>query len=575
VATTGGGTRALPEAVNALHRAVEASRVVATIPVQAGGIAFSPDGRRLATAGSSVEIWSTTTGMRRLALGRGSGPFNDVAFSADGARVAGGGDDGMATIWDAGTGRRLLSLKTPIGGTGVQALAFNPAGTTLAADDGVGDLWLWDVTSRRVVRTIRTEHPLCGVAWSPDGTRVATGDCGTHYAGSVARVWNAETGKLVFASKLQGGAIPTIAFSRNGKYLGTPNRVGFARIFDIGTGVVVSTFEDHTGEVLALAFSPDGNGVVTGSTDGTARVWDTQTGRQLLVLRGSRAAVSAVAFGAGGTRVATASQDGAVRIWDVTPQGSRDWLTLKAHTGVVESVYYSQDGRQLLTTGLDDGRAKLWNAHTGKLLHSSKNLAGVGVYFIGGSGLPPQVGATSPDGKLGAELAKSNTELRLRTSNGDVIGTIGKHVQSTAFDSTSTRLAVGTADGTVQVWDVASRPIKLEQTFVAHSSLVDGVAFSNDGRLLATAGEDTTATVWDLRTGKQLLTLTGPTRYLTSVAFSPDGTRLATGGGDGIVRVYVIPVGELMTVARSRLTHGWTKEECAQYLAGGRCPRRP
>ena len=86
----------------------------------------------------------------------------------------------------------------------------------------------------------------------------------------------------------------------------------------------------------------------------------------------------------------------------------------------------------------------------------------------------------------------------------------GGIAQSTAFDSTSTRLAVGNADGTVQIWDVATRPIKLLRTFVAHNSFVDGVAFSNDGRYLATAGEDTTATVWDLRTGRQLLTLTGP-----------------------------------------------------------------
>jgi hypothetical protein len=72
-----------------------------------------------------------------------------------------------------------------------------------------------------------------------------------------------------------------------------------------------------------------------------------------------------------------------------------------------------------------------------------------------------------------------------------------------------------------------------------------------------------------------LLTLTGPTRYLTSVAFSPDGKRLAIGAADGVVRVYVLPVDELEAVARSRLTRGWTKDECAQYLPGGRCPDRP
>jgi WD40 repeat protein len=83
------------------------------------------------------------------------------------------------------------------------------------------------------------------------------------------------------------------------------------------------------------------------------------------------------------------------------------------------------------------------------------------------------------------------------------------------------------------------------------------------------------AKVWDLRTARQLLTLTRSTRFLTAIAFSPDGSRLATGSRDGTVRIYVLPVDELMAVARARLTRGWTKEECAQYLAGGRCPSRP
>ena len=303
-----------------------------------------------------------------------------------------------------------------------------------------------------MLRTIRTEHPLCGVSWSPEGTRVATGDCGTHYAGSVARVWDTATGQLVFASELQNGAIRTIAYSPNGKYLGAPNRLGYAQILDIAGGRAVTTFEDHTGEVLSLAFSPDGTRAVTGSTDGTARIWNVLTGRQLLVLRGHRAAVSSVAFGAGGTRVATAGQNGTVTIWDVTTGGSRDWLSLDAHPGGVESVEYSPNSKQLLTTGFLDGRAKLWDARTGKLLHSYNHLSDPGVLFIGGSGLPPQIGTTSPNGKLGAELQKSDSTLQLRSDTGQVIATVGNRAQSAAFDSTSTRLAVGNADGTVQVW---------------------------------------------------------------------------------------------------------------------------
>jgi WD40 repeat protein/DNA-binding SARP family transcriptional activator len=576
VETTGGGSRALPEAVEALHRALEASRVVRTIRTRATAVSFSPDGSHLATAGPSATVWNARTGRRSFSLRDTTKSFRDVTFSPDGARVAAGADHGSAVVANARSGRRLFVLAGPVRGGGVVALAFSPDGTRLAADDAVGDVWIWDVVHRRVMRSIHTDHNLCGVAWSPDGTRIATGDCGTHYSGSSGRIWDARTGSLVFATQMQVGAIPTVDFSPDGRYLGTPNRAGFAQVWDIQTGQVVATFKDHTGEVVGLAYAPDAPIVATSSTDGTARVWAASTGRQLLVLRGHRAAVTDVAFGSGGRRLATASQDGTVRIWDVTTAGSRDWLTLAAHPGGVESVDFSPDSRRLLTTGNVDGKAKLWDARTGKLLDSYANQSDVGAIFIGGSGYSPQVSATSPDGSLGAEVTKSDGALRLRSAaTGDVIATLGNHTQSAAFDTAGKRLAVGNADGSVQVWDVASRHVRLLRSFVAHNGLVDGVAFSPDGRLLATAGEDTTARIWDLRTGQEVLTLTGPSRLLTTIAFSPDGTRLATGSADGAVRIYVLPVNELMAVARTRLTRGWTPGDCKQYLPGGRCPRTP
>jgi WD40 repeat protein len=380
-------------------------------------------------------------------------------------------------------------------------------------------------------------------------------------------VWDVATGGLVFQTRPQVGAILTVAFSPDGRYLGTPNRAGFAQVWDTRAGGIVSAFTDHTGEVLGLVYGPGGM-VATSGTDGTARLWDAGTGKQVLALRGHSGPVNDVAFFHDGTRLVSADEDGTVRVWDITPGGGRDWLTIDADRGGVDSVMYNPKGTQLLSSGISDGKVKLWDARTGRLLAAYQNVVDGGVAYIAGSGFPPQVSVNSPDERYGVDLHESGGKAVLRSSDdGDVLARVGHQPRSAAFDPQSRLLAVGGGDGTVVIWDIRER--RVVRSFAAHKGEVDAIDFNPDGSELATAGEDTTAKLWDLRTGRNVLTLGGHTRYIDALDFSPDGTRLATGSRDGTVRVYVLPVGELMAVARSRVTRGLTPQECAQYLGGG------
>ena len=186
--------------------------------------------------------------------------------------------------------------------------------------------------------------------------------------------------------------------------------------------------------------------------------------------------------------------------------------------------------------------------------------------------------ATSPDGTLAATAKTSASGTA--TGSVEVSDAASRRVLARlvrrpavnviAFAADGRTVVTGYVDGIARVWDVSTgRPL---HTFPAHSGAVQSVAFSPDGTLLATGGDDKTVKLWDLRTDKRLLTLRGHNRTVTSLAFSPGGTRLAAGAEDGIVRVYVLPIGELMTISRERLTRGWTQAECARYLRDGRCP---
>ena len=146
-------------------------------------------------------------------------------------------------------------------------------------------------------------------------------------------------------------------------------------------------------------------------------------------------------------------------------------------------------------------------------------------------------------------------------------------VSSVAWSPDGKRLATGSYDKTAKVWDAATGQELL--TLKGHTGYVFSVAWSPDGKRLATGSWDGTAKVWDAASGQELLTLKGHTDVVSSVAWSPDGKRLATASSDGTVQIYAMDIRELLDLARSRVTRNLTPDECQRYFQSNTCPPLP
>ncbi|MCZ6545751.1 MAG: hypothetical protein O6913_08615, partial [Chloroflexi bacterium] len=278
---------------------------------------------------------------------------------------------------------------------------------------------------------------------------------------------------------------------------------------------------------------PDGRRVVTASDDTTARVWDAATGGNLVVLQGHSRGLRAAHFSPDGRRVVTASHDATARIWDAATGDSL--ATLRGHTHAVFDVAFSPDGKTIATASLD-GNARLWDSASGRL-H---------VELRGHTKKLDQV-AFSPDGRFVATASHDGTARAWEVKSGTCVAVLPLAIEGQArlaFSPDGLTLAAGAGNGTTDLWDVATW--KRRKTLVGHESWSQEIRFSPDSRRILTCNEDHTARLWDTATGSLLEEFSHPAAFYCG-AFSPDGRRLATGGGAGeLTQLWEVATGKLL-----------------------------
>jgi WD40 repeat protein/serine/threonine protein kinase/Tfp pilus assembly protein PilF len=574
-------------------------------------LAYSPDGKTVASGyGWNVKIWDSSTGDELRQFGPHRTLVGYLAYAPDGKTLAACEGAGLVTIWDLVTGKARATIDSGMS----DSLGFTADGKTLVA--GGDAVRVWDLTRGREEARLRggDGETFASVAVAPNGTAVAAG--GSYNV----NVWVRDESNWRILAPIEGhGWLPPVAISPDGRVLAAGKNS--LRLYDMATGKQRAALNGHTGPVYSMAFSGDGKTIGSAGQDRTVRVWDTDTGQQRMALAHA-GPVNAVAVSPDGKRLAAMASEG-IRVWDVAVEN--DSMALRhseggpttideslRHTGGVASVAFSPDGKslvslgaghrrvwdptsgretshfpaashgraclaispdgaKLLTSGLPDGGFEVWSAsgirerilgdHTGLVTDLAISPDGGAAATVSNNGSvvvwdlathrtrwSTKLGgwltavAFSPDGQNLAVGAQFGVVKLLDPSTGKDRATVQRfelavtYTWSLAFSPDGKVLATGEREGIVRLWEPATG--RLRAALRGHTDSVWCVGFSPDGKTLASASADRTVRLWDVSTGQERMTLRGHRDGVTSVVFAPDGMCLATGSHDGTVRLW-------------------------------------
>jgi len=301
------------------------------------------------------------------------------------------------------------------------------------------------------------------------------------------------------------------------------------------------TFPARTGEVNSVAYSPDGKLLAAGAADGAVELWSTSDD-SLIARVPAHEGICRAVFSPNDRRLATVGgKDGTIKLWDLRSRPPALLRQFKTFRRPYPRILFTPDGKTLIA-GAEDNTVRLWNLDAGPLSASSGAwrtvpIRAAGPMELSADGSTLAVCAAGPDvGRVTLWDIRSGRVRRLPTALPAADGLI----ESLAFSPDGRTIATG-ARGTLILWE--ARTGRILRSLKGHEGVILCMTFAPDGKLLASSGLDATIRLWDPETGRPAASLQGHTGRIASIKFSPDGKSLASGSRDRTTRLWSIDTG--------------------------------
>jgi WD40 repeat protein len=511
------------------------------------------------TRDGKIYIWNIITEEIKKTFAIQDTSFICASFSPDGTRIVAGTEKYGITIWDIASGNKIQQLKAipedlvaqqNYEYEDIKSVEYSSDGKFIVAGAGDQTAIVWNAENGKEFAKLKHANSSCSgcltkAFFTPDNKYVVSA-----YSDSI-QIFDWKARKLILQMSNAEGSFDDLALSPDGRYASVI-QYGRTEVWDINAGKHIFGTGSYESKNTSASFSPDGNYLVIGNEKRMAEIWRLSDGKKMVTLKGYLnqldekilnnsymywvALVHETKLSPDNKYIAIGNTGNNAKLIDFYT--GRIHKTLKGHNGMVISLSFSNDGKFLVTGGVD-GKAILWNVETGEVVKEfefpDKALAIFSVDI-------------SPDNKLIATSDWAGEIVIWDIASGHVLKAMSPHGGNSSIHIKFS------ANGLYIISAGLDRKLKLIEidtgeevrTFTGNTDLVTSINLHPKEDKIITAGRDNTIRVWDFYSGLQTLKINAHQRGAYSARFDSTGKYIVSGGDDNMVKLWDAKTGTLI-----------------------------